>query len=752
MSTNRVRSNAEFGLRVLVYAIGVALTAYTLYYAYERPIVRVRHSNVFLGAGVALFYLTVARKKLADDAGPDGADANTPGARLRAIADRVDPLVCVLLAVVAVVSAVYVERNFARLLDDALIVGYTDVDILVGGVVVVLVTDATRRAYGWAISVFTMAAIGYALAGPWMPGFLSHTGMTFADVARYGAVGLTGVYGFILGVGATWVAIFIMFAGIAKEFGALDYVLGVGEEVGSNLSSGVVQVGVVASMIMGSITGSAAANTATTGSFTIPMMKDQGVRSDYAGAIESVASSGGQMMPPVMGVAAFIMADILQVPYVRVLQAGVLPALLFYFSVGVSVQLVVHKFGWTTQKEGSFGTGSLLKVLYVLVPGGVFVAALQAARLSASLAFVAAAVALLATVYLRAFVADGPSSDTTRATTRGILTTFVSGGFYAVPLSVLLVTLVALRLTPLSAGLYTTVAMIATLYLRNVTAAAAGLGDELNDDALAVSDSVPRALRDSTVATVRGFKQGAVEMAPLVGVLAAMGVIITMLTQTGLSQKISFRMVALGGGVLVVVLVLAMISSILFGLGMPTPAAYILVVILVAPALTELNVPDITAHFFVFYFAMLSAITPPVAVAVAVGSRIADSSFMTTGKQALRIGAAGFLIPFAFVTNEALIFWSFPATVLAAVAVFVGVLLLSVAAIGYDGVKDLPPSVRVGYLALSVTALYAPALEMVTGSAVAQGLQLVAVAAGVAALTLAHQREVPVVADAPRDT
>jgi TRAP transporter 4TM/12TM fusion protein len=628
----------------------------------------VRHANVFLGAGLALFYLHEALKHSYGTEGIEaygertatGTDPDTVIGRARSGLGRIDGAVCVLTALLSVAVTAYIELSFDRLQFDAPVLGYSEIDVLVGLVILAIVTDATRRAYGWAITSVVLASIAYAIGGPWLPGFLGHTGMDVADVARYGAVGLSGVYGFILGVGTTWVAIFIMFAGMAKAFGALDYILDLGQQVGNRLRTGVVQVAVISSMAMGSITGSAAANTATTGSFTIPMMKRQGVRSDFAAAIESVASSGGQMMPPVMGVAAFLMADILQVPYVRIIQAGLLPAMLFYFSVFVAVQFVVLKFGWTTERTTEFDRSLLW-----------------------------------------------------------------NGIHFAVPLSVLIYTLVVMRLTPLSAGLYTSIVLIATVLLKNLYV-------EGIDSETVVSTGRQ---------TLDGFEQGALDMAPLVGVLASMGVIISMLTQTGLAQKISLRMVSIAGGILIAVLVMAMLLSILFGLGMPTPAAYILVVVLVAPGLVEIGIPNLTAHLFVFYFAMLSAITPPVAVAVAVGSRIADADFMQTGKQALRIGAPGFLIPYALIANTELIFWSFPMTIVITVVAFIGVIALVTATVGYDGQNDLDWSYRGGYLLLSFGALYAPLFSV----------QVVAAMLTLTGLGLAQLGRLPRIGNLARD-
>lgn len=637
-------------LRATTYLLGVTFTLYTIYYAYSLFFIRIRYSNLFLGMGIALFYLhTVLERyrKREDD----------PKGELRGFARRIDPLIAIGLAASALWSAAYVELHFDRLFYDAPVVGYTTNDLLVGVVLIALAVDATRRAFGNTIAAVTIGAIVYAhsLVGPNMPGVFRHTGMTWEQIARDGAIGLTGVYhDTLMGIGATWVAIFIMFAGIAKAYGLMDFVLDAGREVGSSLRTGVVQVAVIASMIMGSITGSAAANTATTGSFTIPMLKDQGIRDDFAAAIEAVASAGGQMLPPVMGVAAFLMADIIGVPYVDIIRAGLIPAALFYLSVGIGVHLAVLKFGWTTERKSDFDPRVLL--------GGVH---------------------------------------------------------FAIPLAVLLYTLVILRYSPLSSGMYTIFTIVGVIAFRNAYVDGPSL------------DTVVGTTRQS----INGLYQGGVEMAPLVGVLAAMGIIIELLTQTGLAQRVSTLIVGLGGGSLLVVLLLAMLASILFGLGMPTPAAYILVVILVAPGVIAMGIAEITTHMFVFYFAMLSAITPPVAISVAVGSRIAGTSFTRSCLQALRIGAPGFVIPFAFIANDGLIYWSFPDTLISFPLVLTGTVALVVATVGYDGTRDLSALYRGFYTVFAFGAMFGVVIHPV--------IQLGAAIAIVAALLVSNANATP---------
>ncbi|WP_090507530.1 TRAP transporter permease [Natronorubrum sediminis] len=667
-------------LNALVTLLAITFTVWTIYYAYSLMWMRLRFSNVFLGLGLALYYLDVVRTRYeeaesAEQATPDPGAMNASGstsvsnrglfARIREGYDRIDPYIALASAVLALAATAYVEFNFQRLHQDVHLAGHTQADLVVGVVLIALAIDATRRAFGNIIAAVTVASIAYAHTAFAMhlPGVLQHIGYDWTRITREGAIELTGVYhDTLMGIGSTWVAIFIMFAGIAKAYGLMDFVLKVGRELGKTLKTGVVQIAVIASMVMGSITGSAAANTATTGSFTIPMMQDQGIRDDFSAAIESVASAGGQMLPPVMGVAAFLMADFIGVSYLEIVQAGIIPAALFYLSVGIGIHFAVLKFGWTSPNVGSFDWRLLL-----------------------------------------------------------------NGIHFAVPLGVLLVTLIWLRYTPLTAGLYTiiTIFVVGSLKFVVVDALEASRADS---GPTSVKSGVAWAFKECYLVFEQialALRRGGLEMAPLVGVLAAMGVIIEMLTFTGLAPRVSTSILGIGGGMLFVVLILAMIASILFGLGMPTPAAYVLVVVLVVPGVTEMGVPEIASHMFVFYFAMLSAITPPVAISVAIGARIAGTSFVKACLQALRIGAPGFVIPFAFVANDSLIYWS-QETLLAFPVVLAGTVALIVATIGFDGARNLSYPVRGFYVVAAFAAMF--------GSLVSVVLQVVAAAAIVAAL------------------
>ncbi|WP_255170085.1 TRAP transporter permease [Natrononativus amylolyticus] len=603
----------------IVLTLGVLLTTFTIYHAYSQSLVRVRYVNIFLGIALSLFY--------ADEIKTQVTELNQKPKTRSSLYTYAQIGVCALSIAAIIALTSYVEFNFDRLYIDAPVEGNTYMDHIVGALIILIVIDATRRAYGNILAGAVVLSIVYAFVGPWMPGIFRHSGMAWEQVAGSGAIRLSGVYSFIMGVGATWVAIFIMFAGVAKAYGALDHILDISNEVSKKMKSGIVHSALISSMAMGSITGSAAANTATTGSFTIPMMKEQGIRKDYAAAIESVASAGGQILPPIMGVAAFLMADILGVSYVRIIQAGLLPAVVFYLGIGITIHFLILRHNWTSDKSGSIDYGVFLKGIHFLVP-----------------------------------------------------------------LIVLIYTLIVLRYSPLTAGLYTMVTMIVVALLKSVI----------------TKERSVSSVKDTASSTIIGFRDGARDMAPLASILAAMGIIVEMVTQTGLSQKISIHMVSLGGEILILVLILAMITSILFGLGMPTPAAYILVVILAAPGVIRMGVPELSAHMFVFYFAMLSAITPPVAISVAIGARIADTNFLKACKSALHIGAAGFLVPYIYVANSSLIYWSLPMTLYSLIAVIIGLVAFSAAIVGYDGHNSIGYVGRVIFLFLSIGALFAP--------------------------------------------
>jgi TRAP transporter 4TM/12TM fusion protein len=615
-------------VRLLVYILGVITVGWHLYYAFQGTMPRQQHANIHLGLLLSVFYLTTL------DFDPDGWR------------DHLNNGISVVLLGVISAGTIYVHFNFWRWLNEArqnLI--YTNVDLFVGAAIMLVTIHATWRAYGRLLGLVVIAGLFYGWAGPLFPSILFHGGFGLERLVYMNSVAIGGVYGFILGVGATWVAVFILFAGIIEGYGGLDYVTKVGRNVGSRLRSGVVQVAVVSSMLMGSITGSSAANVATTGSFTIPLMREEGVEGKYAGAIESIASTGGQILPPVMGSAAFLMADILGVSFFSILQSAILPALLFYITVAFVVHIAAIQNGWTS------GTEDLV---------------------------------------------DEESEDSS------ILETLVDTLPYTGPLAVLIYTLVVLRYDPMSAGMYGILAVL--------------LGGIARDLLLDGGDF--QTVKAWTRRTIEGCKIGAENMAPLTAVLASLGMVIAVITQSGFTQRFSLQMIALAGGVFVLVLLLAMLASILFGMGMPTPAAYVVVAILTAPGLVRLGIQPITAHMFVFYFALLSTITPPVALSCAVGAGIAEARFWDVAKATMRLGLFAFVIPFTFAMNQELIYWEGLQTFTTFGAISIGLLMMSIALVGYDLTEDVPIWQRPLYLGLAAAIFFVPMYTVQLGLAV----------------------------------
>lgn len=608
-----------------VYLFGLALGLLLLYYAETFYGARVRHTNLVLGLCLAIFYLGLFRDAL-------GPVEEKTGTYLRYLSDGLDrgyvrflrPVLFVALAAVSLVVMVYIDVHHVRLMEDGPIVGYRAADYVIGAIIVYLCTDVTVRSFGKLMASIVPLGFLYGYLGPYLPGALYHSGMGTEQLLRLTVLGMQGVYGFILQVGATWVAIFLLLAGLTKAYGILDYLMDVSKEVSKLFKSGIVHAAVLASLAFGSITGASAANTATTGSFTIPLMKNQGVDKGYAGGIETVASIGGQLVPPIMGIAAFIMADLLGLSYVRIIQAGLIPAVLFYFSVVVSVQLLIYKFGWqTTRDVGDVEYGVFLEILW-----------------------------------------------------------------YVAPFVVLIYFLAYQQYTPLTSGYYATLTLIgfvAVKYL--IEQRASGVANAVKD-------------------TANGLKVGSEEMAPLLVILGAIGIIIAVFTQTGFAQRLNTLMISLAGGSVLLLLLLAMAVSLIFGLGMPAPAAYVLVASLAGAAMVRFGLQELVAHMFVFYFAMYSSLTPPVGPSTIVAAKIADAEYIDTAIKSSKLALSGFVIPFIFVANDVLIYWAFPSTILVTFAILAGIVAFSMTIFAYDGSSRLSVVGRSVYGGLAVLGFF----------------------------------------------
>jgi len=482
-----------------------------------------------------------------------------------------------------IATGVYFRTQYQSLLYERL-GDYNLGDYLFSSFLIVLAFLFTWVEYGRAIPLLALFSLLYAYFGKFFPGFLYHRGLSLSRIIAISATEINsgdGVLGSLPQIGITWIAIFTVFAGIAFGFGVLDYIIKITYNFFRKFRYGIPQVAVIASMIFGMFSGSGAANVAGTGSFTIPLMKRYRIPPFIAGSIESVASSGGQVMPPVMGAAAFVMASYLGKYYWQIVVIGFLPALIFYGCVALAVYIYSRQF--------------------LRIHSEVRREEMQMARLTW--------VEML----------DG----------------------LPVMLSILVLVLVMsiFWVDVMLAGFIMIFAFLVTWVVWQ--------GIRL--------PKKRELLKLFTQNFLKGVRTGAETTASITTMLACIGIIVAVLVQTGLAQKLSFAIVEIAGGNRVALILLAAGLCILFGMAATTVATYILTVTLAAPVLLNMGVPLLVTHFSVFYFAMLGLITPPVAPCCAVASGIAKDSFLKICWYSLKIGLPLFILPLAFFSHPSLI-------------------------------------------------------------------------------------------------
>ena len=439
-------------------------------------------------------------------------------------------------------------------------------DLVLGLALVVLVLEVTRRLLGMALTVVTIVFIAYGLLGPWIPGLLGHRGISLATFVEVNYLTMEGLLGVPTGVSADVVFYFVLFAAVLEASGGGRFFIDLATSLGGWMRGGPAKIAVLASSLFGTINGSAVANVVGSGVFTIPLMKRVGYEPRFAGAVEAVASTGGQIMPPVMGAAAFVMADMMGVPYLAVVKAAIIPALLYYLAVFAAVHLVAVR-------------DNLL---------GIAVDEMQAVRQG----MWRRAHLLVPLVYLVWQIVDGYS--------------------------------------PTTAALRAGAVAIAMSWVSRATA---------------------MGVREIVVALRRGAEQSIAVAVPC----AAAGIIIGVIVQSGLGLKFTTLILTLSGGLMLPTLLLAMVVCIVLGMGMPTTSAYILTAVLMAPALVNLGIPDMAAHLFVFYFACLSMVTPPVALAAYAAAGLSGASVWETGRVAFGMSLPAFIVAYGFAYNQALI-------------------------------------------------------------------------------------------------
>lgn len=441
----------------------------------------------------------------------------------------------------------------------------TDIDIFMGILAILLVLEITRRSIGPELPIIALVFIGYVFAGPYLPGALGHRGYSLARIVNQLYMTTEGIFGTPLGVSSTFVFMFILFGSFLEVTGVGQFFIDVAFAAAGHRKGGPAKAAVLASGFMGSISGSSIANTVTTGAFTIPLMKKVGYNKNFAGAVEAAASTGGQILPPIMGAAAFIMSEFTSIPYIRIVASAFVPALLYYLGVIIMVHLEASK----QNLEG---------------------------------------------------IPKDELPD--------FKETFKMGFHLLLPLIGVVAFLI--RFSPLRAALLSILLALCVSLVRKHT-------------------------RIKPMAILNAMEDGAKKAVGVAAACACAGIIVGIVTLTGLGLTFANLIISLAGGMLLPTLFLTMIASIILGMGLPTTAKYIVLATMAAPALVELGVPLIAAHLFILYFGVIADVTPPVALAAYAGAGIAGGDSFKTGVQALKLGSAGFIIPFIFATSPGLL-------------------------------------------------------------------------------------------------
>ncbi len=519
------------------------------------------------------------------------------------------------------------------------------VDLLVGTAMIVLVFEAARRILGLALPTICAVFLLYGLLGQYLPGDLAHRGYDFSQVVDQLGFGTEGIFGIPTLVSASYIFLFVLFGAFLEHAGMINLFNSVALGFVGHTKGGAAKVAVVSSGLMGSISGSGVANVLTTGQFTIPLMKRFGYSGVFAGAVEATASMGGQIMPPVMGAVAFIMAENLNVPYIEIVKAAAIPALLYYATVFWMVHLEAGRKNldglakedcpnpWRAIREQWFLILPLVGLVGMLFNGFT---PMYSGMVG---------LALCAILILGAAVAARISGTAFR---------FVF--WLAVGLAASLV---------IKWGVYPVLTVIALL--------------------VALCFFVQGG-RQTLVVMRNSLVDGAKQALPVGVACAIVGIIIGILTLTGAASNFAGFILKVGEDSLFISLLLTMLICLLLGMGIPTIPNYIITSSIAAPALLDLGVPLIVSHMFVFYFGIMADLTPPVALAAFAASSVAKEPAMKIGIKAVQIAIAGFVVPFMAVYDNALMLQGDPS--LLAVVYIVGKALLAItlwgaASIGY---------------------------------------------------------------------
>ena len=575
----------------------------------------------------------------------------------------------------------------------------TTADLVTACIGIPLLLEATRRALGPALAVIALVFLAYSLAGPWMPGLLAHRGVSFTALANHQWITTEGVFGIALGVSTSFVFLFVLFGALLERAGAGHYFIQLAFSLLGHLRGGPAKAAVVASALTGVISGSSIANVVTTGTFTIPMMKRVGFSKEKAGAVEVASSVNGQIMPPVMGAAAFLMVEYVGIPYVEIIKHAFLPAAISYIALLYIVHLEALKLGM--QPIGGHQPKPWLRRLTGFAFGATLISGLSMA-VYYGLGWLKPALGdyalpgislLLAAVYLgllkiAASNAPLPAEDpdqplTELPNTRAVL---LSGLHFLLRVVVLVWCLMVERLSPGLSAFWGTVMLVIILLTQRP------LLNWLRTDGKHDYGSA----RDGLVDLKEGLVAGARNMIGIGIATATAGIIVGAVSQTGVGLVLADQVEFLSMGNLLLMLLLTALLSLILGMGLPTTANYIVVSSLLAPVVVTLGqqngliVPLIAVHLFVFYFGIMADVTPPVGLASFAAAAVSKGDPIKTGITAFYYSLRTAALPFLFIFNTDLLLIDvdFAHGVLIFVVATVAMLIFAAATQGWFLVKS----------------------------------------------------------------
>lgn len=499
-------------------------------------------------------------------------------------------------ALLSLMTGVYTLYRWEGIIESG---GVTNsADIVMGIILVIVLLVATKIAVGKVLTAIALLFMLYPFLGQYLPTILQSKSYSISRVFSFIYASTQGIYGIPISVSASYIILFCIYGAFLSAFGAGEFMFKLAASLTKNLVAATAKTAVIFSLLAGMISGSAAGNVAISGSITIPMMKKNGYRPEVAAAVEAIASTGGQIMPPVMGAAAFIMAEMTGLPYSSIIKAAFIPALLYFLSIYIIVHLVAVK-------------GKI----------------------------------------------DFHESDNDQTT---VLNVIKEGWFYSIPILALFVMLV-IGYSPFKAAYYSIICLLVVYIIAN-------------------RDFTPGFFKN----ILKAFEKGTYDAVTIAIACAASGIIVGVISMTGIGAKLSNLIIVLSQGNLLIALMLTMLTSIVLGMGLPTTAVYLVVVTVVSPALVKMGLPLLTAHMFVFFYGCISTITPPVALASYVAAGIAGADVSRVGWISFKFGLISFILPYMFVYGPALMMeGSFFEIIGTIVFSIVGVYAIAASIVGY---------------------------------------------------------------------